>query len=180
MALTKDDVRIWIGKCQSRALSSIMDKHEVELQELVDVNDELLDIFNTIETMRTDIAQLEKVLTDNNCESNSVPKYFHGFYSSIYSSYFDKQYQIIGNIVSRNQEKYPTEYAVVSEFIKRHNAVDLEYRTLKTKCSEMKPKQAVEYLQSIGFDTTTLLPADKPVDKSKLFVCGDNKPKEEN
>jgi hypothetical protein len=180
--LTKDIVVNWVSKCEARAKNSILEKHEIELIELTKANPKLLNLYKTILDMNWSKNILTEMFKENNLSKDTALSIqINGIdrWNSYYSLYtLEKPLHIIGKVIQSNKEEYTKEHEVISAFIDKMNDVQQEYKLLKNKCYDFrKAKDAVRYLNDIGFDTSSLVPpVEKPLDKSKLFVCGDNKP----
>jgi hypothetical protein len=175
--VTKCDVNVWIQKCESRAKSSVIEQHEKELMKLVYINDRLTNIFNQIANFNLAKLELQELYQSYGYSKAEINVYHSYFNDSDYNVGYNKPLHIIAKIISGNREEFPEEYLVVQAFRDKLNEVKVAYRNLRGKCDSFrKAKQAVEYLNEIGFDTTSLVPKEVNIDKSKLFVCGDNKP----
>lgn len=174
--MTKNDIRVWLLKCKDKALRSVVDKHVLELAEIVKGNEKLQEIYKDGEAAVKAAETLREVYMRNGLTQATVSIQHWGYPWGALHNPAEGSLQFVGAIVKLRKEKYPKEYAVIDAASKQYSDVSNEYHTLMNKCYTMKPNKAIEYLETLGFDTSTLGPEDKPLDKSKLFVCGDNKP----
>lgn len=174
--VTKTDIRNWVGKCQQKALKSILEAHEVDLAILVAGNLKLKAIHKEATAYLLAAHNLQNMYKENKCDFVTVVVSTNGYeWNGMYTS-SGGPLHAVGFIISKNKDKYPKEYDVVTAAIAKYRAVNAEYKALSEKCYSMKPKAAVAYLDELGFDTSTIIPAVAPVNTSNLFVCNDNKP----
>jgi hypothetical protein len=174
--ITKTDIRNWVCKCQQKALKSILEAHEVELAVLVAGNLELKAIHKEATDYTLAAHNLQKMYKENKCDFVTVVMSTNGYeWNGMYTG-GGGPLHVVGFIISKNKDKYPKEHAVVMAAIEKYRAVTSEYKALVDKCYSMKPKAAVAYLDELGFDTSTIIPAVSPINTSNLFVCNDNKP----
>ena len=178
MAITKVDVRNWLYKCQNKATGAVTKKCMDEVMKLAVNNPSLSSLIKSLDSMDAATRKLIKELTLLGMQNASMSTNITGFsYPGPYF-YVDVQSSasIVVNAVLSAPTKFPKEAEVAKAAIKEREEVGSEYRNLVNRCEAMKPAQAVEYLSELGFDTSTIRPASKPVNKAKLFVCNSDKP----
>lgn len=176
MAITKWDIRTWLYKCKSRATASVSDKGEEELLALVSKNKDLTALVSLTTCVVSNMQALKTEMAKLGVEEPQVTISISGrnSYGPLYKSAVASAAALV---VRANKAMLPDEAALITATSKKNSDVSNEYCTLINKCETMKANKAFEYLTTLGFDTSTIVGcSDRPVDTSKLFVCGDNKP----
>lgn len=169
--VTKEDVRVWLSKCQTKAINVVEKELSDSLAKLAKKYPQCLKDYETI------LAHKEAVLslavqydtgfnlfrdTDIEAWNSDMQKRFRGI-----------NLLVVSYLKLHNME----EYKKIQELVSKIDKVRREYNDLKDICQKMrKTEKAVKYLQDLGFNTETLLSESISVDKKFLFVCGDNKP----
>lgn len=169
--LTKEDVRVWLGKCQTKAMNVVEKELSDALAELSKKYPQCTKDYKAILDCKEKICAFSKqyntvfnVLRDTDIEAYDIDtkKRFRGIDLLVvnYAKLYDSQ-----------------EYEKIKELVSKVDKVRQEYNDLKDICQKMrKAEKAVKYLQDLGFNTETLIHESISVDKKFLFVCGDNKP----
>ena len=176
MALTKSDVSNWVSKCKQKALASIRDAHIAELVIAGEANPVIKGMLKMSENYTEAGKALQALLKLNGCENTSVYTAVSIYEYNGYNANGNSYVQAIGFLIWKNPEKFPVEHVLCQNYVVKYKSVESEYGTLYNKCQALKPLKAAEYLESLGFDISTLTPVEKKLDPAKLFVCGDNKP----
>lgn len=174
--MTKTDVINWIAACKAKALKSIT--HEVE--------EYLIQEADNIPELQEDFAIYDKLLSDSKYLGEKFSTYM--VLCRRFSVYVENSNHIYLSdkaammyLFFKNREEYQEQRETIKSFSDKASKVSNEYNRLQAQVKNMRkiPKM-VNYLNSLGFDTSTI--KENPqvqVNKDLLFVCHDNKPDED-
>lgn len=182
MAIDKTDVKDWINKCKSRAIDSVDKDINSYIAEIA-INfpiiqsdyDFLVQTEASMKALREKYKDVEDLRFYQNvyCRDNFENEYwsrlvFKGLNALVYSYIID------------NKEEYQEYYQHIKSLFDKRKKVKLEYESLNSVVMKKRKVEAmVKYLNDLGFDTSSLMTLPKNINKDLLFVCHDNKPKQE-
>lgn len=177
--MKKKDMLEFILKVESKALRSVNEKWEKLINEkkeetMSKYNEEMNSLQQRINKITEDVKEFEEKVKDDESMKYSIGRYnkFENIISS--NGYLDLKKKVYLN----------SQFLSSTENLKKmkqeeYNEVNLNYNKVYTICSKMKNgKQINDYLLELGFDTSSYLEKEEKkieVDKTKLFVCKDNK-----
>lgn len=170
--VTKEDVKIWLGKCKHKAM-------QVVEKEIGDFLSELADKYTSCTTdyqkIMQDIADINAYATKYNTSFNVIKNDDITFWNDKVRERFNGIDVLTVNYIYEHDCKEDIE--TLEALCLKSKKVEREYLDLIDICNRFrKAEKAVKYLQELGFNTETLVGQSVAIDKNLIFVCGDNKP----
>jgi vacuolar-type H+-ATPase subunit I/STV1 len=175
--VNKKDLLSFIERVESKAIKSVNDRWKKIIEEAeekaISKYSKKIDMYqNTFNNFSTNLTNL---LTDMKEDLETA-----------YSSNWDIQNSLdkLANLKTRIKSKCSFQGEVAklnNEWGKEIEAVRFNYKKVYIVAKGMSStKKIVEYLEGLGFDLSTLKEDEMKylstdIDKSKLFVCGENK-----
>lgn len=183
MAVNKYDITDWITKCKNRAIDSVDE----------DITQYLSDLLKEFPKIQKDYELLEKlelIMQTMDNEYNSVSQKVYGlsFDKEVYCYSLANDYRtkikganaLVYAYIIKNEEQYSEYYQHIQSLFEKRKKVEREYESLRNiVIKKRKVESMIKYLNELGFDTTTLMTLPSNINKDLLFVCHDNKPKQE-
>lgn len=176
MKVYKKDVYNFLDLVESKAITSVKKRFAEQIAESKKQRYQVI-----AESKGRLITQLESILdelhvVEESGAGNQLKNY--GYFSYGIRDLADA----IRNFNNSNyKDIYDNEYErqLMSERDQLIQEVTKEYASLKAYCKENKAKDSYNMLKDLGFDVSSIPTSDHQIvvkaDKSKLFVCGDNK-----
>lgn len=177
----KADVRRFIEAVKHKAVASVIDERQKLINESKEARTAHFRSYKngTVETLLDVVRALENLPQEESIEFIR------------YSQFRDGIYKLRSAIVCFNSSSFgdikenEAEQVIMEKYEQRITEVKREYNKLIAFVDTHTAKESYMMLKELGFDVSSLectpnaLPTTQ-VDKSKLFVCGDNKWEEFN
>lgn len=177
MKMYKRDLVNFIEKVEQKAVASVQKRYDAVIQEKKD------EVFSKY---KTDIARIQKKINAATTELIGLQTEMTEDVEVAYSSNWHIRYGI-NYLTGIEEEIYKTcsfngeVQKIVAENQKEIQAVKDNYFKVRMTVNKMSSaKKIAEYLTDLGFDLSSLEEVEETslvaeIDKSKLFVCGENK-----
>ena len=132
--------------------------HENYLRTIIAEDEEIAKFYNQITQFIKEKQKLQKYLSTYGFGNNNIKVTYYRVYLGNSSPYDTRNpLHLTAIMVGRNGQKYPSESEKIILFVSECNKLDKIYNELFRRLGEYRTaKKIVEYLKSIGFDTTFL------------------------
>ena len=184
--IKKKELLIFLNKVEHKAVTSVQDRFNKTIEEEKAKLLEQKGFQARVETVQNKLNELfienqslmQEMEDDKSIDYQGMHHCYHSFNANI-SMFTGKEYTLSviekcvfdGGSIQKLRDKRDKEISEVKE----------QYTKVRTVCEDMTSSNKIlEYLKALGFDLSTLEQAENnklipDIDKSKLFVCGENK-----
>lgn len=179
MNITKATIKHFIEAVEGKALKSIADKYQSEVDEEKNRILESSGIEGQLKAMQRKLAEVEKMNNDLiklTSDTEEILTTHNGWNSIGNKINIDLKYAF------HNQYKYSSKKLTLLEkdYLEKKDNVKNEYAKVMASIQRMSSvNKMINYLKDIGFDVTSIQKEQTAittnVDTKYLFVCGDNK-----
>lgn len=171
----KADIRHFIEAVRVKAIHSVSKQYDDKINALKEERSRSFMVIrdHAVKILGDMINGLDQASQDSGLEWGA-----HGAYKSAIN-YMEHAMRNLNSISMLSLNNDETEQALRSECEQRIEEVRAEYNKLSAFCDVHTAKETYNMLKDLGFDVSSLertknMPTVQ-ADKSKLFVCGDNK-----
>lgn len=177
MKVYKKDIYEFLEKVEAKAVKSVQKKYgdkirQSKVERTQGYLKQIRDFINTVEAIHGKAEDLYKEYSDLYSRANWSNLYYMKYYlESVMSN---------GNSISAmDVQDNAYEKELKLELNEQLDSVKKEYAKLTHYAKNNSAKETYNLLKELGFDVSSLERTDKALietaDKSKLFVCGENK-----
>lgn len=184
----KKDAMEFIGKCECKAIDTLENKYYKLIKEEEDklIKDKgYMEKINKIQNLLNEIFKLDNELGQQMSEDKDIGYCLGSYYSlsnrlnTYYGQEGNRYYKSVKEACNFMHSKINKLHEEREDSI---SGTKKEYRKIEEILFDLPTgKEAGQYLEELGFDISSIKPEEKitslatKIDKSKVFVCNDNK-----